>query len=285
MPEAGSCVHELTYTAYGGLVLIPLTIEGSPPLDFVLDSGATHSALTDPYLAGALGLEIEEAGIARGLGSGAKRVLITEETSLVADGVELERVALVIHDIGERLSELAGREIHGLLGAELFERYVVEIDPARRVVVFHDPALPPAIGEGLVLPLSVEDKRPVVEAVVTVEPGGREIPVRLMVDTGSSRNLTLIERSRRRLKAPKVTASSASVGVIGPTEVTVAPVAMLQLGRVLSRNVTTTWVGSYQVPALRNIPDLNGILGNGLVSQLRTIFDYRRGVMVVAPIP
>ena len=65
----------------------------------------------------------------------------------------------------------------------------------------------------------------------------------------------------------------------------VAPVARLQLGALLSKNVMTSWVGSYQVRALRNIPDLNGILGNGILGRLRTVFDYRSGRMVVAPIP
>ena len=43
---APSCVHELVYDAFAGLILVPVTIGDSPPLDFILDSGASQSAIT-----------------------------------------------------------------------------------------------------------------------------------------------------------------------------------------------------------------------------------------------
>jgi hypothetical protein len=278
-----SCGHELVYEPFAGLILVGVTIADSPPMDFVLDSGATQSAITDPYLARALGLEVREAGLARGIGSGATRVAITEDTSIHADGVELLRVSLVVHDIGVSLSENAGRDIHGFLGAELFERYVVEIDPATRRLLLHDPETFSYDGLGTVLPLEVEDRRPVVEGSVVVEAGDRPVSVRLMVDTGSSRNLTLISHSRRRLRPPSGAVASPSIGVVGPATVLVAPVARLELGPAFSEGLETSWTESYQVPAVRRIEDLNGILGNGLLSRLRTVFDYQRGRLILVP--
>jgi hypothetical protein len=105
-----SCVHELVYEPFAGLILVSVTINGSPPLDFILDSGATQSAINDPYLANSLGLKAREAGLARGMGSGATRVLIADDTSIRSDGVEILRDQLVVHDISERLAALAGRE-------------------------------------------------------------------------------------------------------------------------------------------------------------------------------
>ena len=58
------CAHELIFEPFAGLTLIPLQVAGSPPLDFVLDSGANQSSLSDPSLAAALGLEVAEAGTA-----------------------------------------------------------------------------------------------------------------------------------------------------------------------------------------------------------------------------
>lgn len=280
-PAPPSCVHELVYTPFAGLILIAVTIGDSPPMDFILDSGATQSAVTDPLLAAALGLEVREAGLARGIGAGATRVLIADHVSIRADGVELLEVSLAVHDIGVRLAELSGRDIHGFLGAELFERYVVEIDPASRRVLLHDPQAFFHPGGGAELPLTVENKRPVVEGRVTLEEGGKALPVRLMVDTGSSRSLTLISGSRRQLKLPAGSTPSASVGVVGETTVQVATSARLELGRVVSERIETSWVGAHQVPAVRNIPKLNGIVGNGLLARLRVVFDYARGRLIL----
>ncbi len=275
------CVHELVYEPFAGLVLVSVTINGSPPMDFVLDTGATHSSITDPFLAGALGLELHEAGLARGMGSGATRILVADDVSISSDGVELMRVPLVIHDIGVRLSAAAGRDIHGFLGAELFARWVVEIDPSTRRLLLHDPGTFVDSGSGDVLPLEVVDSRPVIEAEVMTEIAKKVLPVRLVVDTGSGRYLTLINGSRRRLRPPETRSLGASVGVVGDTLVNIAPVARLTVGRLVTENLDTAWIEPYQIPAARNIPNLNGILGNALLSRYHVIFDYSRGRLIL----
>jgi hypothetical protein len=275
------CVHELVYDAFAGLILIPVTIGGSPPLDFILDSGASQSAITDPYLSAAIGLEAIEAGLARGMGSGATRVLIADDICIRADGQEILCTSLVVHDIGVRLAAMAGRDIHGFLGSELFNRYVVEIDAENRRLLLHDPKTFVYEGDGQVLPLEVIDRRPVIEAQVVVEAGKKPVPVRLVVDTGSGRYMTLITGSRRQLKPPAERTLSGSIGVVGETLVVVGQVAELRLGTLVTSKVEAAWMERFQIPAVRNIPKLNGILGNSLLSRYRVFFDYQRGFLIL----
>ncbi len=275
------CVLELVYEPFAGLVLVSVTINGSQPMDFVLDSGATQSSITDPYLAAALGLEVVEGGFARGMGSGATQVLIADDTSVRADGIEVLHGPLVVHDIGVRLSATAGRDIDGFLGADFFERWVVEIDPSSRRLLLHDPETLVDFRGGEVLALEVIDRRPVVEAEVVTEVGKKPLPVRLVVDTGSSRYLTLINGSRRRLRPPPERSLGASIGVVGETLVTVAPVAQLTVGTQVTTNLETAWMESYQIPAVRNIPNLNGILGNALLSRFRSVIDCPHGRLII----
>ncbi len=278
---ATSCVHELHYEAFAGLILVSVTINGSPPMDFVLDSGATQSSITDPYLAAALGLEVREAGLARGTGSGATRIVVVDDVSIRSEGVEILHAPLVVHDIGVRLSAMAGRDIHGFLGAGLFARWVVEIDPSTRRLLLYDPETFVDSGPGDVLPLEVVDGRPVIDAEVMTETGKKVLPVRLVVDTGSGRYLTLISGSRRRLSPPETRSLGASVGVVGETLVTIAPVARLTVGTLVTENLETAWMEPYQIPAVRNIPNLNGILGNALLDRYNVVFDYSRGRLIL----
>lgn len=278
---APPCSHELVYEPFARIILVPVTINGSPPMDFVLDSGATQSSITDPYLAAAVGLKVREAGLlARGLGTGATRVLITEDACLRADGEEILCTPLVVHDIGVRLSSTAGREIHGFLGADFFERWVVEIDPSTRRLLLHEPETYSDPGWGEVLPLDIGDGRPIVEAVVVTQTGKKPVNVRLVVDTGSGRNLTLITGSRRRLKPPEERSIGASVGVVGDTLVPLGPVAQLTMGTQVVTRLEAAWLEPYQIPAVRNIPKLNGILGNALLGRYRVVFDYSRGQLI-----
>jgi hypothetical protein len=282
--NAPSCVHETVYEPFAGLILVSVTIADSPPLDFVLDSGATQSSVTDPILAWALGLEVKQSGLARGVGSGAKRVVVADEICVRIDGIEVLRVPLVVHDIGVRLAATTGREIHGFLGAELFERYVVEIDPLGHRLLLHDPATFEYSGPGYRLPIEVVDRRPVVHGAVVVEEGRKEVPVRLAVDTGASRLLALITKSRRRLRPPSEQRVGASVGVVGETMVRLASTHRLQLGPFVANELETAWLEAFGVPATRNIEDLNGILGNRFLSRYRVFFDYRDGRLILEPI-
>jgi len=280
---SSSCVHEVVYEPFAGLILVSVTIADSPPLDFVLDSGATQSSLTDPLLARFLGLEVTEVGLARGVGPGATRVAVAEDICIRMDGVEVLRTPLVIHDIGTRLEEGAGREIHGFLGADLFARYVVEIDPSNRRLLLHDPETFVYEGRGFQIPVEIVDGRPVVRGAVIIEEGGKEVPVRLMVDTGSSRILALIAKSRRRLRPPAEQRTGASVGVVGETEVRLASTYEFRLGPVVGKRVETAWLGGHELPGARSIEDLNGILGNRFLSRMRVVFDYRGGRLILEP--
>ena len=279
-----SCVHEVVYQPFAGIILVSVTVADSPPLDFLLDSGATQSSVTDPFLARAIGLEARNSGLARGVGSGATRIVVAEDVSIRMDGVEVLKAPLVVHDIGTRLAAGAGREIHGFLGAELFQRYVVEIDPLDRRLLLHDPKTFEYRGRGFEVPIEVVGGRPVVEGIVEIEEVGKEVPVRLMVDTGSSRFLTLVTKSRRRLKPPPDQRVGASIGVVGETVVSLAPTHRLRLGPIVARELETAWLGAQDMPAVRNIEGLNGILGNRFLSRFRVIFDYRAGRLILEPI-
>ena len=276
-----SCVHEMVYEPFAGLILVSVTIAGSPPLDFVVDSGATSSSVTDPLLAWALGLEVRDTGLARGVGSGATRVSVAKDTRIRIEGVEVLRTPLVVHDIGTRLAATAGREIHGFLGADLFERFVVEIDPVGHRLLLHDPQTFDYRGPGYEVPLEVVDRRPVVRGTVVVKEGGKEVPVRLVADTGSGRFLALITKSRRHLKPPAEQRVGASIGVVGNSTVVLALTQQVQLGSIVARGVETAWMEAFGVPAVRNIENLNGILGNQFLSRFRAFYDYRGGRLIL----
>jgi hypothetical protein len=123
-----------------------------------------------------------------------------------------------------------------------------------------------------------------VQGTVVVKEGGKEVPVRLVADTGSGRYLALITKSRRHLKPPAQQEVGRSIGVVGDSTVVVASTQRLQLGSIVTRGVETAWLEAFGIPAVRNIPNLNGILGNQLLNRFRTIFDYGGGRLILEPV-
>ena len=55
------------------------------------------------------------------------------------------------------------------------------------------------------------------------------------------------------------------------------------VGSMVATQLDTAWVSPPQIPAARNIPKLNGVVGNGLLSRYRVVLDYRRGRCILAP--
>ncbi len=274
------CIHELVYESIFGISLVQAEVEGSQPLTFLVDTGATQSALNDPLLAAGVGLEPGRMGLSRGLGAGAKPTVISNEVALRHHGIEILRTEFAVHDIGPMLLRQSGRNIDGIIGYDLFDRYVVEFEPLGGRLRLHDPETFEYNGGGWVLPLAIEDRRPIIDARVVVK-GDKVVPVKLMVDTGSSRTLSLLIGSRRRLKPPAGTLASTSLGVTGEVTVQVGRIKRLEISSITLSPAETTWVEPYRVPAARNIEDLNGILGNRFLMMFRVFFDYNGGRLIL----
>ena len=274
------CIHELVYESAFGVSLIEVEVAGSQPLTFLVDTGATQSAFNDTLMAESIGLEAASSGLARGLGAGAKPIVITNEAAVSHRGVELLRTDFAIHDIGPMLMRRSGRSIDGIIGYALFNRYVVEFEPLSGRLRLHDPETFSYDGDGWVLPMEIEDKRPTIEARVVVS-GDRVIPVKLMVDTGSSRALSLLIGSKRRLNPPADTITSSGIGVTGEVAVQIGRIERLEISTITLSQAETAWVEPYRISAARNIEDLNGILGNRFLSMFRVFFDYNKGQLIL----
>ena len=89
--------------------------------------------------------------------------------------------------------------VDGLLGYDLFERYVVRIDPVERTFRLVEPAAFHPSGSGVAVPLEVVDDHLYVEMRLTLEGDVSEVH-RMRVDTGSSDAASdnLVRRSRER---------------------------------------------------------------------------------------
>ena len=146
-------------------LLIWASINGHPPMPFILDTGG-HAILTT-LAAKTLGLAAKGAGESGGSGAGTIATHYTRvRTVRVGDAVLLDQPFLVIpypyafYERGKRTP------LAGILGLEIFERFAVRIDYGdRRVTLtplfsFHH------VGGGTAVPLMFEDQEdmPVVYA-------------------------------------------------------------------------------------------------------------------------
>ena len=167
-------------TRAGKLMFFQVRVNGAGPFSFVLDSGAHHSVI-DPYVAGQAKLKIVGSGTTTGTGQGAVQTQHAGPAVISLGKLRVEVSEPLVIDLS---GVPIPRSTHGLIGAEFFEKYVVEIDPERPSLRFFDPATFVAPADAAVIPLIVENHRFFLNA--TLEPNDQEKAERkLRIDTGS----------------------------------------------------------------------------------------------------
>lgn len=182
----GSLVEDVAVTVDGNLVLVPTQVNGSSPLTFILDTGASSVVLDNRRVA-ELGLDTV-AGDDAQTGGGSVKTGAAEDVTLRVGRAELAGITVATIDL-RPLDAALGLRIDGILGYEIFAKYVVEIDYAARHVRLHDPSRYRDAGRDAV-PLALEEKLPVVRVDLARAKGGTA-EAKVELDTGLTAGLTL----------------------------------------------------------------------------------------------
>lgn len=262
-----------------GLVLAEVRIGTSPPMTFIVDTGAAATVLAADRLA-ATGLQARAGGNA----------------TVQGGEIEAESVADVSLRLGERviaIDELAvidlrglaasiGRRIDGVLGYQLFAAYIVELDYRAGRMMLHAPgSYRPA---GTPVPVEIRGNTPYITA--TLGQNGLHVPARLLVDTGGTSPLTLysqfVSRHPRLIPAG---ARTITAGAILPGQF------RARLGRI-----GTIGIGPFTLAGpVANFSNSQGAedaaegdagqIGGNLLSRFRVTIDYARRLLYLRPLP
>jgi hypothetical protein len=252
-------------------VMIPAQINGSKTVSVLLDNGFTiptlHPAIIDEF-----GLQpsgsIRINGIAGEERAPTYRGIIF---NLGTASYAPRRVAAIPSERDRR------RRRDGVIDAGLFRRFVVEIDPAEKVVRLHAPETFRYSGKGEILPLRIVDEVAVVHGSV-VRSDGSAVADEFEVDMGCDSGLCLGSAFVERNNLLDVRGeSSRKFGVGGGVETKSGSVNALRLGSIDVREPQTDFF-------LRGSPVNDphaGHIGMGVLHQFKVIFDYSRKQMIL----
>jgi hypothetical protein len=248
------------------LVFLPVFVNGTGPHDFVLDSGASRSLL-ERELARRIGLQVEGSGSVSGAGAGRVPVEFAPEVELGLPRLRSFGHKLSTIDL-KPLEKVVGRRVDGILGYDVFDRFVVEVDYAARTVTLSSPVAWRYQGRGTSVPLEIEKNWPFVRAELTL-PGEVTVQDRFLVDSGSADAVD--HPLVAKLDSARPTTSGRGLGEavpgfvgratrfrIGGFELTDLPVACCGASEATSR-----------------------LIGGEVLRRFRVIFDYSRKRMIL----
>jgi hypothetical protein len=274
---------QIPIEVHNNLVVVPVFLNGMLPLKFILDTGVRTAILTQKAFTDILDLPYSRKYTISGPG-GVKLVdaYVTNNVSIELPGVTGRGHALLV--LAEDYLELRnylGTDVHGILGYELFSRFIVEIDYNKKMLTLVAPEIFQPKRKFQKIPIRVEDTKPYVNAEVTLADGTRII-TKLLVDSGASHGLMLEPSSDERIKVPEnYVSSSIGRGLGGDIVGKVGRIQALELGGYRLENVVARFPdpNSYFDSLKMGSTPRNGAIGGEVLTRFTVIFNFPKEEM------
>lgn len=299
--SSGKSAVAIPFELDDNLIYVRVSVNGSRPLSFILDTGA-HSIIHARH-ARTIGLKLKLIGQGGGIGANQPDVyLVMEKVSFSLPGVVLSPRRLVaasldavegcvnefiIDEEGRNIaadrSKQSGakRDVDGILGKEFFDQFVVEIDYAHRLLNVYERSSYKYAGSGKVIPLEVGEQHIFARAQIK---GAGHAPLagRFLLDTGSAQAVSLLKpfmNEHNLLPSSEGMTSLPACGLGGHAKEKswIGTLEALQLGEFkVAAPVTEFRLSEPNT-------DADGFIGGAVFRRFKVIFDYSRRRMILEP--
>lgn len=272
------------FTFVKNLIIIPLTINGKGPFNFVLDTGVGVFLITEPALADSLQLGKLRSINISGFGeSDTLRAFVSPHLDIkVNNSIRGNIPAAILEKDAFDLSSYAGMPIHGLLGYEFFNSFIIRINYEIKTIKVYRPETWYIPKKGYLVPITIEAGKPYMQSSIKMSPGGT-IKARLVIDTGAGHPVSLESYRGHPIRVPSPSIdANLGVGLGGAISGRIARLDYLKLAKFELQNVIAAFpdfddVGE-KVSANRN-----GNIGNAIFKRFHVVFDYSRKSLFLRP--
>jgi hypothetical protein len=265
---------------HNNLVVVPVLLNGALPLKFIVDTGVRTAILTEKTYTDILNLSYSRKYSVAGPGGiNIIEAYVTNGVDLQLPGVDGHGHALLV--LGEDYLELRnylGTDVHGVLGYELFSRFIVKVNYKEKVMTLMLPEKLRLSKKYKTLPLSVEDTKPYLIADIQ-QGNGEKKKLKLLVDSGASHSMLLDPASDSTLDVP-ANAVSCTVGrgLGGEIRGKSGRLKELSLGSYTLEDVLVNYPdpNSYVDTLKLGQTFRNGTLGGEILSRFTVIYNFSK---------
>ncbi len=261
------------------LILIPVLINGSDTLQFILDSHLENSLICELYADEVLELKNAREVQVRGTGPGNSIDAIQSRGNSMSIGnlIIPDQDYLILSKNLLQLSRKMGTRVHGLLSIHAFKEYIIEINYDLRQLSLYKPAYFRELNklDGYTsLRMDIQNDAPCIDVTILAN-NHTAYPVKLMLDTGTGNALSLGTSSLSGYSLPEESRDAClGYGINGNVRGKVSRIKGVDIGPYHLYGVLVSHPDS-QVVALSENEDLrNGSLGSEFLRRFNMIIDY-----------
>lgn len=269
----------IPFSLINNLVIIPVTINNKVTLKYIVDTGANNPILTERVFADILGLNYDRTILISGPGiedSIGAHVANQVSLSIAPDISGNYLSMLVLEEDYIELKKNLGEDIYGIIGYEVFNRFIVKIDYDNLELTFYDPSKFKRPKNYSAFRLELDNTKPYINSLI--KQNNQVDTVRLMVDTGASHALLLdIEKSDVLILPDSTLETSLGHGLGGEIPGRIGRFSEFQMGYYKLSDVLVSIPdnGAYSNSIKRG--SRNGTVGGAMWKRFNPIIDYFNG--------
>jgi len=272
----------LPFFNYNNLIIVPVSINEGPELNFLIDTGVKSNILFSKSVGDELGLYYTRA--LNLMGADGKTVL----TAMVSPNNHFDlgvvegtiQAILVLEEDFLELEKVIGVPIHGIIGYEFFKYNPVKINYDADIITFYrsDRMENKPFGYREI-DLEFHNYKPYVNGTIQ-QIEGPEIEGKLLIDTGANHALLLNRETSDEIKLPPnylETDLGRSLG--GDLYGYAGRVKKYKLGKLKFRKVLTSYPEETEFSSIIIESGRLGSLGSEILARMHLIIDYPREQM------
>lgn len=268
------------------LIIIPVKINDSSPLNFILDSGVRHTLITRLFYNDSLNLNHTNKVTIQGLGTGhAIEAIHSTGNRLSLKGItgDNHKLYVLMEDVFD-LSTRMGMPVHGIIGYDIFKNFIVKVNYSRSLLTLYRPDTEVKLNKRAeVYPLEIDGDKAYIHAMVS-QYNGDTVKVKLVIDTGASNTISLYLPTHKSLALPpKVLEAYLGRGLSGDISGKIGRVDGILLGRYSLENLPVSYPDEEAIQVALKLSNRNGNLGGDILKRFTVVFDYPHNQLFLQP--
>ncbi|MCB4809493.1 aspartyl protease family protein [Tamlana sp. 62-3] len=272
--------HKIQFKLINNLIIVPVEVN-DVKLSFLLDTGVSKPIIFNLlHVEDSLKLQNTETIELMGFGDGEpiKAAKSTNNVVKIGDAIKLNQDFYAVYDIDLNLAPRLGIPVHGIMGFDLFKDLIVEINYSRKFVRLIEPDFYDYKRKRKTEKLHLEfyNNKPYINVKVNIK--DKEIPVKLLIDSGGSDALWLFEDDSLDIHpGDHFFYDYLGHGLSGSVFGKRSKVNGFSINNYHLKNVNVAYPDSSSVVKAKNNKGRNGSLSGNMLKRFNVVFDYPRG--------
>lgn len=269
-------VASIPFEMVGSYVVVPVRINQSSSLRFILDSGVRNTIVTELLPGDSLSLSFQNNRDLQGLGRGNSLNAYVSDGNTLKLGRKLQfdnKTVYVLKEDVFNLSRQTGSKINGLIGSDFFDNYVVEIDYSSKRLRFYEPenmVVPKGYG---VMPMTIEKQKMYIHLSVLETDSARR-SIKMLIDTGAELSAWFQTLTNKAITIPeKSIHGRIGEGLSGEVTGIFARVPQICIANFCVKDPIVAFPDSAAISEIVRTSDRDGTIGSQLLKRFNLIID------------